>query len=206
MIMAVAVQMGASAAVAAPAAGLTIEPGHGQPTEWVNATLHATASQPLICLGDLEVAFSFDSVFVRRVALDADCFAMVRFRPPGRHRDPGRHLVRAEIAHTSVVLVAAYTIDPKSADEAPELPSGEPSVVPGGGPDTPTNAPPAGGSADSPQVPPQIADAPVGGGPVDHPQARGRSTDVWPFILGGGLFVTGATILCLLAANTCRAT
>ena len=51
MIMAVAVQMGASAAVAAPAAGLTIEPGHGQPTEWVNATLHATASQPLICLG-----------------------------------------------------------------------------------------------------------------------------------------------------------
>jgi hypothetical protein len=204
--MAVAIQMGASAAVAAPTAGLIIEPRHGQPTDWVNATLHTPTSRPQICPDDIEVAFSFDSVLVRRVVLDADCIATVRFRPPSRHRDPGRHVVRAEITHTSVMLVAAYTIDPTSTGEAPELPSGEPSVVPGGGSDIPMDAPSADGAADSPQAPPQIADAPIGGGPVSDPQARRSSAHVWPFILGGGLIVAGVTVLCVLVVDTRRAT
>jgi hypothetical protein len=207
MLMAVVVQLGASAAVAAPTAGLTLKLNHGSPTDQVTATVRVTANASLCSEEDLQVTFSWDGIVVRRVDLDAACSAAARFRPPPRSRDPGKHVVRAEIENMSTVFIAGYTIDSMSGGEPDELPGGEPSEAPSASPQDGTAPSPADDSVHGAQAPSQVAGAGIGaGGPVEPSQAVNALADLWPYMFGGGLIVAGATMLCLVVVSARRAT
>jgi hypothetical protein len=221
VVTAIAFQLGASAAVAAPAAGLALRLQHGLPTEPVIAAVQ-TSTDSVLCLGDFLVTFSWDGIVVRRVAMDADCLAVVRFRPPRQDRDPGSHVVRAQIENTSVVFVAAYTVDPMVAGEPDQLPSDTPSEAtgdnpgaspgdPGGSPADPASADPtasasAEDSVDGAGTPSAATGTVVGAaGPVDPPRALDALDGVWPFLFGGFLILAGVVMLGFVAVGARRA-
>jgi hypothetical protein len=211
-LVALAVFLGAPAALAAVQGTVVVSPNHGKPAAPLAATFKVVSSDHRC---PMTASFWWDGIPVGAAQFSSACTATVKFTPPENDRAPGVHTVTAAAQSGSVSASASYIVEvgPTPSRTASPSPTSTPRSTPTTGAPTPsqTQATPTAAPTDSALSSPELETAtgapvviaPTSGTPA---AASGTKSSLSALALmgGGGLVLVGVVAMGLLFLNSRR--